>query len=291
MKSSVRRLRIGWFLGASAASAVILLALAGPSAQLLPHDPQGAKNGTGDPTVGVAAPRPGPEGGGSGTGERGADGAAEETAEESGPEEPAGYEELLTTVIDLDPELTGSGELVPVPGSDAAADPDAARVYRYRVDVEEDLPVDPEFFAEVVHRTLNDPRSWGSDGRRGFARISAGTPDFVITLASPGTTAEWCAKVGLDTWEDNVSCDVAYTERIMINAWRFARGSDTFGDDIAGYRHMVINHEVGHRLGHGHHTCTTEGALAPVMMQQTKTLTTPGSDVSCLPNPWPNPER
>ncbi|WP_461297168.1 hypothetical protein [Streptomyces harbinensis] len=60
MKSSVRRLRIGWFLGASAASAVILLALAGPSAQLLPHDPQGAKNGTGDPTVGVAAPGPAP---------------------------------------------------------------------------------------------------------------------------------------------------------------------------------------------------------------------------------------
>ncbi|MGX1720782.1 DUF3152 domain-containing protein, partial [Streptomyces celluloflavus] len=29
--------------------------------------------------------------------------------------------------------------------------------------------------------------------------------------------------------------------------------------------------QVGHRLGHGHHTCTKEGALAPVMMQQTKT--------------------
>ncbi|MGW7294968.1 DUF3152 domain-containing protein [Streptomyces xiamenensis] len=289
MKTPQRRLRIGWFLGASAASVVIFLALAGPSAGLLPEESHGAKNGTGDRTVEASAPRPGPQGGAT-PAPGGQDRAGQEdTAEQDAAG--AGYQELLETVIEIDPELTGSGRLDPVPGSDPAAEPDATRVYRYRVDVERDLPVDPEFFAEVVHRTLNDPRSWGNDGQRGFARISAGSPDFVITLASPGTTAEWCAKVGLDTWEDNVSCDVAYTERVMINAWRFAQGSESFGEDIAGYRHMVINHEVGHRLGHGHHTCTKEGALAPVMMQQTKTLTTPGTGVSCRPNPWPNPGK
>jgi hypothetical protein len=52
---------------------------------------------------------------------------------------------------------------------------------------------------------------------------------------------------------------------------------------------MLINHEVGHRLGYGHVLCPEEGALAPVMMQQTKFLTAEG--VTCRPNPWPHPER
>ena len=74
----------------------------------------------------------------------------------------------------------------------------------------------------------------------------------------------------------------------MINAWRWAQGSETYGDDIRGYRQMLVNHEVGHRLGYGHVLCPGEGALAPVMMQQTKFLTTDG--VTCEPNPWPHPE-
>jgi hypothetical protein len=192
-------------------------------------------------------------------------------------------------MLELDPELTGSGKLVPVPGSDPAADPDAGWLLRYRVDVEEGLPIDPEFFAEAVHRTLSDPRSWGNNGERGFARVSSGAYDFVITLASPGTTAEWCAKSGLDTTVSNVSCDSALTERIMINAWRWARGSETYGQDIRGYRQMLLNHEVGHRIGYGHADCPAEGAPAPVMMQQTKFLTSPLTGHTCRANPWPHP--
>ena len=83
---------------------------------------------------------------------------------------------------------------------------------------------------EAVQKTLNDDRSWAHNGARTFERIYSGKPDFVITLASPGTTAEWCAKSGLDTTEDNVSCDSAATERVMINAYRWAQGSTTYGD-------------------------------------------------------------
>ena len=111
----------------------------------------------------------------------------------------------------------------------------------------------------------------------------------MVTLASPGTTAEWCAKSGLDTTVDNVSCDSAATERVMINAWRWAQGAKTYGDRMAAYRQMLINHEVGHRLGKGHLYCRRDGAPAPVMMQQTKTLTT--GDNTCRPNPWPRPEE
>ncbi|WP_394813945.1 DUF3152 domain-containing protein [Streptomyces litchfieldiae] len=219
---------------------------------------------------------------------RGAPPDPESSAEPESGAEPD-YDDWMAATFPLDPQLTGSGELVPVGGSAPAADPDATTLLRYRVDVEEGLPVNPEFFAEAVHRTLNDERSWGNDGERGFARVSSGHYDFVITLASPGTTAEWCARSGLDTTQSNVSCDAATTERVMINAWRWALGSETYGDDIRGYRQMLINHEVGHRIGYGHSDCAADGAPAPVMMQQTKFLTSPVTGLTCVPNPWPHP--
>lgn len=120
-----------------------------------------------------------------------------------------------------------------------------------------------------------------------FERIESGDADFVITLASPETTADWCAKSGLDTTEDNVSCDSAATERVLINAYRWAQGAETYGDKMFAYRQMLINHEIGHRLGHNHVTCDKDGDLAPVMQQQTKFLEYDG--ISCRPTPGPTP--
>ena len=110
----------------------------------------------------------------------------------------------------------------------------------------------------------------------------------MITLASPDTTADWCARSGLDTTVDNVSCDSAATERVMINADRWAQGADTYGDKLHAYRQMLINHEIGHRLGFNHVTCDKDGDLAPVMQQQTKFLDHDG--ISCRPNAWPYPK-
>ncbi|OEV05933.1 DUF3152 domain-containing protein [Streptomyces oceani] len=206
------------------------------------------------------------------------------------PSEPApvSYAEKMSTVVPLSRELHGPGTFTAV-GGQADGVEGAEEVVRYRVDVEKDLPLDAELFAKAVHTTLNDDRSWSRGGQRGFERVASGQADFVITLASPGTTGEWCAKSGLDTTEQTVSCDSAATQRIMINAYRWAQGSRTFGDDlIRKYREMLINHEVGHRLGRDHEYCGGEGERAPVMMQQTKTLTTDG--VSCRPNAWPYPD-
>nr|WP_261399051.1 DUF3152 domain-containing protein [Streptomyces misionensis] len=198
---------------------------------------------------------------------------------------PLTYEQKMDRTYPLSATLKGAGKFDTVPGFDKA--PGAGQKYRYRVDIEQGMGLDGALFAQAVQKTLNDDRSWAHGGARTFERISSGKPDFVITLASPGTTATWCAKSGLDTTEDNVSCDSAATQRVMINAYRWAQGSKTYGDKIHMYRQMLINHEVGHRLGHNHVTCEKNGELAPVMQQQTKFLDHDG--IHCLPNAWPYP--
>ncbi|GFH37703.1 DUF3152 domain-containing protein [Streptomyces pacificus] len=199
---------------------------------------------------------------------------------------PPAYAQLMARQFPFDPELKGPGKFDAVPGLDQA--PGEGRKVRYRVDVEQGLGLDGALFADAVQQTLNDERSWAHGGAMSFERISSGEPEFVITLASPGTTAVWCAKSGLDTTVDNVSCDSASTERVMINAYRWARGAETYGAGaMLSYRQMLINHEVGHRLGHGHVNCRTSGALAPVMQQQTKSLDIGG--ITCRPNPWVHP--
>ncbi|WP_327697542.1 DUF3152 domain-containing protein [Streptomyces sp. NBC_00459] len=196
------------------------------------------------------------------------------------------YDQKMAKTYALGAALKGSGKFDAIRGFARA--PGAGQKYRYRVDVEQGLGLDGELFAQAVQKTLNDDRSWAHNGGRTFERISSGKPDFVITLASPGTTAFWCAKSGLDTTEDNVSCNSTATDRVMINAYRWAQGSETYGDKkIYAYRQMLINHEVGHRLGNGHVTCDKDGELAPVMQQQTKFLDHDG--IHCRANPWPYP--
>nr|WP_320778294.1 DUF3152 domain-containing protein [Streptomyces sp. CRN 30] len=197
------------------------------------------------------------------------------------------YDQKMAQKYRLAAGLEGNGRFQAVAGFDEA--PGAGQKYRYRVDVEEGLGLDAELFAKAVQQTLNDDRSWAHSGGRTFERISSGKPDFVITLASPGTTADWCAKSGLDTTIDNVSCDSAATDRVMINAYRWAQGAETYGDRIHAYRQMLINHEIGHRLGYNHVTCDKDGDLAPVMQQQTKFLDYGG--VHCEANAWPFPNN
>ncbi|WP_428952461.1 DUF3152 domain-containing protein [Streptomyces sp. cg35] len=224
-------------------------------------------------------------------GTRGHDGSASRSDDRATPSKtaqaaPATYAQKMAKKYPLAADLKGSGDFEAVPG--LAKAPGHGQKFRYRIDVEKGLGLDGDLFAQAVQKTLNDKRSWAHDGARTFERISSGKPDFVITLASPGTTATWCAKSGLDTTEDNVSCDSAATDRVMINAYRWAQGAKTYGDAIYPYRQMLINHEVGHRLGYNHVTCSQNGALAPVMQQQTKFLSFNG--ITCKPNPWAFPK-
>jgi hypothetical protein len=168
----------------------------------------------------------------------------------------------------------GSGALAVVPGSSAVHGSGPLR--RFTVEVEKGLPGAPADFAKAVEDVLFDERSWGGGGRLSFQRVSSGPVAFRVVLASPGTTDRLCRP--LDTG-GIFSCYM--NGRAVLNAWRWYEGATAYAGDLASYRIYMVNHEVGHALGHGHrYVCGARG-LAPVMIQQTKGLR------GCGRNPWP----
>lgn len=207
---------------------------------------------------------------------------------ESASESPPSAEDIAARIavrFPLEPTLRLGGKFTTVPGDEAA--PGTGRKVTYRVEIEEGLALDGGLFAAIVQRTLNDPRSWSRDGKT-FERTDSGGASFVIRLSSPGTLHRICSPIVGDTSRNNVSCNATGTPWVMINGWRWAQGSTAYGDDIVGYREMLINHEVGHRLGHQHSTRCASGGLAPVMMQQTKSRKADNGTI-CTANPWPYP--
>lgn len=172
---------------------------------------------------------------------------------------------------------TTSHGTVIVAGDRARSGP--GELLTFRAEVEDGLEVDPLCFALTVERILWDPRSWGGTGAVSFARVDGEAYDFRIILASPQRTRRLCLplRTGL-----TLSCK--RHDRVVINAWRWQEGADTFGVDLESYRRYLINHEVGHILGHGHRSCPDAGSAAPVMMQQTKDVGACRSNVWLLPS-------
>jgi hypothetical protein len=187
-----------------------------------------------------------------------------------------------------------------VPGTTGAVGT-APRVYTYTVEVENGLaPADygsDAIFAKLVDTTLANPKSWIGGGKVSFRRIETGTPDFRVSLTSTGTTRELCGyQIKLES-----SCYYPPEARVTLNEARWVRGAVSYqGDDLL-YRQYAINHEIGHAIGfEKHQPCGQEGALAPVMMQQSFGVANSDimaidpdmqadRDLVCRANPWPFP--
>ena len=168
-----------------------------------------------------------------------------------------------------------AGRLVVVPGRSTRSGRGPLR--RYYVEVEAGIRIDRRWFARRVHQILADRRGWGGTGRVSFRRVGLNrTAHFRVTLATPSTTNRLCYPYitgGI------YSC--ANGGRAVLNLMRWRRGADSYRGNLRGYRIYLVNHEVGHLLGHPHRYCPRAGARAPVMMQQTKGVG------SCRANPWP----
>ncbi|TVT24650.1 DUF3152 domain-containing protein [Amycolatopsis rhizosphaerae] len=203
----------------------------------------------------------------------------------------------------------GTWHVIPPTGDAGKRAGTAGKLYHYTIEVEDG--VDPsdysgdDSFAAAVEATLSSPQSWTGTGKVSLQRVGADypSPDFRVRLTSPATTkqANLC---GFDIKYPTSCYTRSYQRSVVINLARWVRAALAFNGDLGLYRQYAINHEVGHALGNGHVGCQDNGALAPVMMQQTfgvandyvarlnavdpyNSKAVPADHKVCRPNAWP----
>jgi hypothetical protein len=153
-------------------------------------------------------------------------------------------------------------------------------LYRYRVEVEAVTGIDANEVARVVDFVLGHPRGWRNSGLA-FQRVDTGDVDMVVRLATPTTVDQLCAPLQTN---GQVSCRNGVN--VVLNHRRWEAGVDAYAGDLASYRILMINHEVGHLIGHAEHVpCPGPGQPAPVMMP----VFYDGLQ-GCAPNVWPYTE-
>lgn len=140
-------------------------------------------------------------------------------------------------------------------------------------------------FSDTVFSTLNDPRGWPRAGAV-FQEADGTDPNacsMTLTLAAADQMTSFSTECS-----DEYSCRVGNDVVINVDRWNNAtEGWLNAGGTVSRYRTMVINHEVGHRLGHldNELTCPAVNQPAPLMQQQSMDL------LGCVPNEWPLDEE
>ncbi|MFL6142349.1 MAG: DUF3152 domain-containing protein [Labedaea sp.] len=245
----------------------------------------------------------------------GPDGAIAGEPSETGPpevtEQPPTPVDVHVPTAELPPggafSQAGAGSWHVVPGKTDRVGT-GGKLFTYTVEVEDGIDAasygGDDAFARLIDQTLADPRGWTGAGQVSVQRVDSGTPTMRIALATPQTVhrPDQCGF----TIQYESSCYRRSEQRVLINLARWVRGAVAFAGDMTTYRQYAINHEVGHAFNNGHVGCGAEGALAPVMMQQTFGVSNNfvaelnradrnrdpvvADGKTCKPNAWPNPQ-
>jgi hypothetical protein len=181
--------------------------------------------------------------------------------------------ERFATVADLLSDVSAPSFATPV--QPQPQNTNAAITATYTVISKGNLTASLSEFKSQVSQTLHHQRGWAQLGIN-FKEVSSGG-EFTLVLSeasqvptfSPGCDSQYSCRVG---------------SFVIINETRWLNATTSWnnaGGSLRDYRHMVINHEVGHWLGHGHYNCGGAGQKAPVMQQQSIDLQ------GCKFNPWP----
>ena len=136
------------------------------------------------------------------------------------------------------------------------------------------LKGDVNEFADFVEETLTSRQGWIRAGVK-FSKVSSGGRLHVV-LASGAEIDKYAG------CSAELSCTVY--PYVLINDARWLGATDSYnsaGLSLTSYRQMVINHEVGHFLGHDHSSACGVDGVAPVMLQQSTGLR------GCKANSWP----
>lgn len=215
--------------------------------------------------------------------------ANEPAAEPPGSPSPSPSPSMSVTPRPVAVPTTGTGRFTYAPGHGPTLGR-SGRLRTFHVAVERGTGQDVTAFVAAVDATLGDRRSWTGGNTLRLRRVAPTDPaNFTIYLATRTTAGRLCRAGGLDIDVGGVlytSCRT--TGRAIINLDRWEKSAPPYVSarvPLAVYRTYVINHEVGHELGHSHEGCAAKGGPAPVMVQQTLTLR------GCVPNAWPRPGR
>lgn len=154
------------------------------------------------------------------------------------------------------------------------------RPVRFSVEVQGATGLTAEGVGHEIARILSDPRGWQAEGRVRFVPVTPDRAQVRFVIASPSRVDQMCRPLRTLGY---LSCRQG--RYIVMNAARWQGAMPHWHAGLPEYRAYLVNHEMGHALGHGHAGCGGAGRLAPVMMQQTKSLR------GCQGNGWPFPAR
>jgi hypothetical protein len=150
-----------------------------------------------------------------------------------------------------------------------------SRVVTYDVTTKGVITANYAEFKSQANATLNDGRGWSRLGVS-FQEVASGG-DFTLVLSEASQMTSFSSGCGVD-----YSCRAGRYVIINQDRWLGATSSwNNAGGSLREYRHMVVNHETGHWLGHDHASCTGAGQPAQVMQQQSIDLQ------GCAFNAWP----